>query len=316
MRKITLLKRLLAGLLAAALCPALCGCAQKTPLELLSFVAADSFRLPGDILLEKEGCVVLAARLSTDEYGALRVQLPYDVKREDGSLTPPIYPFGCLQGYWFYWLPEQYAELDIFLGKQLNAQPELTGDVPQLDRSGLGQCVDAEAALGLTGPEAWQEKDWSEAVNLVVSGYDVVSGNLTAWDGMDYTEELPACSRSDTILLESLSNSGYRFDAAMTRLLLDGDPDATARALAFLRDPYSPGCILLADYVDIYGQYDVLVNGARVGEITKVDNTFVEISVLLPHQMLACTVKRGNALTFEPSEVSGQLRRLLELMQP
>lgn len=237
MRKIQIaMTSIVLGLITAFL---LSSCAKPQPhFEVTFFKAASQYTLPGDIKIGRDGYIVIAAQYDATYYRNVHV-LVSNIPQDDWWWKQ-ITPVGFFQGYCFYMLPEQYADHNIEI-QMANSKVQITSDM-QLDRTGIGERKSADF-LNCKAMKEWQENDWNALVDLTVHAYannpfgGVSFFSIEIWDGARLVDEIKSFSKSQTLIIESINKSLYRFEQDFSNRLLNGDSDAMALAIEFLKNP-------------------------------------------------------------------------------
>lgn len=293
------------------------GCA-KPHFEVTYFAAASEYTLPGDVKIGRDGYVVIAAQYDATHYDNVYV-LVSDIP-QDEWWWKQISPVGFFQNYWFFMLPEQYADHAIKL-EMANSQVKIESDM-QLDRTGIGKSRDA-GFLSVSAVEEWQKSDWNALVGLTVRVYaNNPDGNsnflgTVGWEGAGLAEEMNTFSKSQTLIIESTNSYDYRFDEDFSKRLADGDSDAMSLALDFFRDPRSPACIIYYNFRDVSSTYDVYINGVKTGQTTKTAlNAYAEMNLYSPRDNRFDMVTNTDSYSFTKKELKAKLKELISQMQP
>ena len=293
------------------------GCA-KPHFEVMYFAAASAYSLPGDIKIGRDGYIVIAAQYDASYLGSVHV-LVSDIPQDDWWWRQ-ITPVGYFQNYWFYMLPDQYADHNMEI-EMANSRVHIKSAMP-LDRTGIGECRNTDF-LDTTDSQEWQETDWNALVNLTVRAYannptgsDIFFGTV-GWDGVRLADEMNRFSRSNTLFIQSTNSFDYRFEQDFLDRLLDGDSDAVALAMEFYRNPYSPNCIIHYNYRDVKNTYDVYINGVKHGQTTKTSKkAYAEMRIYNPKDKQFSSVKNADSYSFTEKELKAKLRVLVSRMQP
>jgi len=290
----------------------------KPRFEVTYFAAASEYTLPGDIKIGRDGYIVIAAQYDATYYDYVHV-LVSDIPQDDWWWKQ-IVPVGFFQNYWFFMLPEQYADHYIKI-EMANSKAQIESDI-ELDKTGIGEKRD-EGFLSFSAVEEWQKNDWNALVNLTVHAYannptgnDILFGTV-GWDGVRFVDDMNTFSKSHTIIVESTNSFDFRFEQGFSQRLLDGDSDAIALAMDFFRDPYSPDCIIYYSFRDVSTTYDVYINGVKTGQTTRVSpKAYAEMRVYDPKNNRFDIIENTDSYSFTKGELEVKLGELLSQMQP
>ena len=293
------------------------GCA-KPHFEVTYFAAASEYSLPGDIKIGRDGYIVIAAQYGASYFGSVHV-LVSDIPQDDWWWRQ-ITPVGYFQDYWFYMLPEKYADHDMGI-EMANNKVQIKSDL-QLDRTGIGERRNSDF-LNTTDSKEWQRNDWNALVNLTARAYaknptgsDTFFGTV-GWDGARLVEKMDSFSQSHTLFIKSTNSFDYSFEQDFLDRLLDGDSGAITLAMDFFRNPYGPECIIYYNYRDVSNTYDVYINGVKSGQTTRTSKkAYAEIRIYNPRDNQSGAVENTNSYSFTEKELKAKLKKLISQMQP